>query len=179
MAFGILVLRLVLGLTIAAHGSQKLFGWWDGPGLRGVHGWLGGMRFRGGWLPVVMLVTAEFGGGLAIALGLLTPFAALLVISAMLVAIGTTHARNGFWNGAGGYEFNALIIGAAAAIAAAGPGRYSLDYAIGWADNLSGVWWGVGVLAAAALGAVAMLSIGRRPEAPAMAEAERRHLRAA
>ena len=90
-----------------------------------------------------------------------------------LVAIGTTHARNGFWNGAGGYEFNLLILAVATALAATGGGRVSLDNALGWADNLSGLWWGVGVLAVAALGAIAMLTIGRRPETPAVAEPER------
>jgi putative oxidoreductase len=176
MAYGILFLRVVLGLTMAGHGAQKLFGWWDGPGLHGVHGWLGSMRFRGGWLPVALLVGAEFGGGLALALGLFTPFAALAVATAMVVAITLAHWRNGFWNGAGGFEFNLLIIASAVALAATGGARFSLDNALGWADNLSGLWWGVGVLGAAALGAFLVLTVGRRRETPAV---EREHLRAA
>src|SRR5438034_10616045 len=118
MSYGILFLRVVLGLIMAGHGAQKLFGWWGGPGLQGVNGWLTSMRFRGGRLPVLMLVTGEFGGGLLLALGLGTPFAAAAVVGVMVVAIATTHWRNGFWNGAGGYEFNLLILTAAAGLAA-------------------------------------------------------------
>src|SRR6266566_4667624 len=140
MAYGILLLRVVLGLIMAAHGAQKLFGWWNGPGLKGIHGWLTSMRFRGGWAPVALLVAGEFGGGL------------------MLVAIATTHWRNGFWNGAGGYEFNLLILVGAAALAATGGGRFSLDRAFGWDDNLSGLWWGAGALGAGALAALFMLT---------------------
>ena len=162
MSYGILFLRVVLGLIMAAHGAQKLFGWWGGPGLQGVHGWLTSMRFRGGWLPVFLLVSAEFGGGLLLALGLATPFAAFAIVAGMFVAIATTHWRNGFWNGAGGYEFNLLILSAAASLAAIGAGRFSLDNAFGWADNLSGVWWGVGALGAGALAALVMLTLGRR-----------------
>src|SRR5947207_1220861 len=123
MTYGILLLRVVLGLIMAAHGAQKLFGWWNGPGLQGIHGWLTSMRFRGGWAPVALLVAGEFGGGLLLAAGLFVPFAAFAIIAVMLVAIATTHWRNGFWNGAGGYEFNLLILLGAAALAATGGGR--------------------------------------------------------
>ena len=168
MSYGILLLRVVLGLTMAAHGSQKLFGWWGGPGLRGMHGWLSSMRFRGGWLPVLLIVAAEFGGGLGLALGLVTPVAALGVVTAMMVAVWTVHKSKGFWNGNGGYEFNLLIVAAGAGLAAAGPGRFSLDRWFGWDDNLSGVWWGVGVLAAGVVISFLLLTLGRQPEqAPA------------
>ena len=170
MAYGILLWRVVLGLIMAGHGAQKLFGWWGGPGLRGVHGWLGSSRFRGGWAPVALLVASEFGGGVLLALGLFVPFAALAVISVMFVAIATTHWRNGFWNGGGGYEFNLLIVASAAALAAIGGGRFSLDNAFGWVDNLSGLWWGVGALVAGALGALFMVTAGRRPEPRPMPE---------
>ena len=83
MSYGILFLRVVLGLIMAGHGAQKLFGWWGGPGLQGVHGWLGSMRFRGGWLPVALLVGNEFGGGLLLALGLFTPIAAATIVAGM------------------------------------------------------------------------------------------------
>src|SRR6185312_15637699 len=120
MSYGILFVRVVLGLIMAAHGAQKLFGWWGGPGLKGVHGWLGSMRFRGGWAPVALLVAAEFGGGLLLAAGFLVPFAAFAIVAGMLVAIATAHWQKGFWNGAGGYEFNLLIVVAATALAAIG-----------------------------------------------------------
>jgi putative oxidoreductase len=180
MSYGILLLRLVLGVLMAAHGAQKLFGWWGGPGLRGVYGWLASSRFRGGWAPVAALVGSEFVGGVLLALGLFVPFAALAVVSVMFVAIALTHWRNGFWNGAGGYEFNLLIVASATALAATGGARFSLDNAFGWADNLSGLWWGVGVLAVGALAALFVSTLGRRPEAPAMPETqEEETLRAA
>jgi putative oxidoreductase len=172
MSYGLLLLRLVLGLTMAAHGSQKLFGWWGGPGLRGMHGWLNSMRFRGGWLPVLLIVTAELGGGIALALGLLTPLAALGVVTAMMVAVWTVHKAKGFWNGNGGYEFNLLIVAAGAALAGTGPGRFSLDRAFGWDDNLSGVWWGVGVLAAGVVITFVLLTLGRQHETSPVGESD-------
>jgi putative oxidoreductase len=165
MAFGILVLRVVLGLTMAAHGAQKAFGWWNGPGLNGIHGWLGSLRFRGGWLPVILLVAAELGGGALLALGLFVPFAALAIVAAMTVAIALVHWPKGFFNGGGGYEFNLLIAASSVALAALGGGRFSLDRALGWADNLSGSWWGVGVLAAGVLAGLFMATIWRHHEA--------------
>jgi putative oxidoreductase len=166
MAFGILVLRIVLGLTMAAHGAQKLFGWWNGPGLEGIHGWLGSMRLRGGWVPVVLLLAAELGGGALLALGLFVPFAALAIVAAMTVAIVLVHWQKGFFNTAGGYEFNLLIAASSVALAALGGGRFSLDRALGWADNLSGTWWGVGVLAVGVLAGLFMITAARRHERP-------------
>jgi putative oxidoreductase len=135
---------VIVGLTLFAHGAQKLFGWWDGPGLTGIRGWLSGMGFR---LPALMglLVGLSEGSGLLFALGLFTPFAALVMASAMVVAIGSVHWQKGWWLSKGGYEYNLVLYGASVAVAAIGPGRFSLDHAIGWDDNLSGVWWGVGV----------------------------------
>jgi putative oxidoreductase len=107
---------------------------------------------------------AELGGGVLLALGLLTPFAALAIASVMVVAIALVHWEKGFWVTKGGFEFNLLILATAAGLAATGAGRFSLDRVFGWVDNLSGLWWGVGVLAAAAIGALTVVTIGRRHE---------------
>ncbi len=87
--------------------------------------------------------------GLAFAAGFLTPLAALAIAVVMLNAIFVVHWRNGFFNGNGGIEFPLTLATVAVAVAAAGPGRFSIDRLIGWDDNISGLWWGVGVAAAA------------------------------
>jgi putative oxidoreductase len=171
MTYGILLLRLVLGLTMAAHGAQKLFGVFGGPGLRSVAGFFENLRFRAPLLMAVLAGFAEFGGGLLLAAGLFTPFAALAIAVVMLNAIGTVHFRNGFWNSNGGFEFNLLIFASAVALAATGGARFSLDAWLGWADNLSGLWWGVGVAVAGALISLVTLSLGRRA-APAIVAVE-------
>src|ERR671924_17983 len=102
--------------------------------------------------------------GLLFALGLVTPLAALGIVVVMLNAIALVHFKNGFWNGKGGYEFNLVLLTVAAAVAATGPGRFSVDRALGWDDNLSGLWWGLGVLGAAAVSSVVTLNLGRRRE---------------
>jgi putative oxidoreductase len=161
MSYGLLALRLVLGLVMAGHGAQKLFGWFGGGGPQGTGGMFGHLRFRAPVLMALVAGVAEFGGGLLLAAGLLTPLAALAIVGVMINAIVTVHWRNGLWATAGGYEYNLIIIAAAAALAATGPGRYSLDALIGWADDISGVWWGVGVVAVAALLSAATLTLGR------------------
>ena len=163
MSYGILVLRVVLGSIMAAHGAQKLFGWFGGGGPVGTAGSLGQLRFRAPLSMALAAGTAELGGGLLLAAGLLTPLAALAITVVMLNAIATVHWRNGFWNTKGGYEFNLLVLASAAAIAAAGAARFSLDAWIGWDDSISGVWWGVGVIGLGALVAAATLTLGRRP----------------
>jgi putative oxidoreductase len=168
MAYGILLLRVVLGGTMAGHGAQKLFGSFGGPGLQGATGFFGSLRFRAPLVQAVVASATELGCGILIALGFLTPFAALGIAVVMVTAISTVHWKNGFWNGGGGYEFNLLIWTAAVALAATGPGRFSLDRLIGWDDNLSGLWWGVGVALASAVIGGLVVALGRVAEEPAV-----------
>jgi putative oxidoreductase len=162
MAYGILLLRLAFGLSVAAHGAQKIFGAFGGHGPSGTAGYFGTLGFRAPMVLAVVAGIAEL-SGLLLAAGLLTPFASLLIVIVMLNAIGSVHWRHGFWNTAGGYELNLLIVAAVTAIAATGPGRFSFDRLIGWDDNLSGLWWGVGVLGVGIVVSAITLSIGRRP----------------
>src|ERR1700674_976387 len=130
-ALGLLILRLGIGLIIAAHGAQRLFGVWGGPGMAKWTQSVRRLRIRPAqpWAWVAAL--SEFGGGLLLALGLLSPLGSLAIIGAMVVAIATVHLSKGFWVSQGGYEFNLSIIGGAAALAITGPGAYSLDNALG------------------------------------------------
>lgn len=160
MAYGLLLLRVVIGGIFAAHGAQKLFGWWGGPGVAGTRGWIGSMGFRPAWLFAALVSLQEFGGGLLLAFGFVTPLGALAVTAAMVVAVSLVHWSKGLWNGNGGYEFNLSLMAAAVALAATGPGRFSIDRALHWDDNLSGVWWGVGVVAVAFVGG--MLAVASR-----------------
>jgi putative oxidoreductase len=167
MAYGILLLRVVAGATMAGHGSQKLFGSFGGPGLEGASGFFGSLRFRAPFVQAVVASATELGCGILLALGLLTPFAALGIAVVMVTAISTVHWKNGFWNSGGGYEFNLLIWATAVAIAAIGPQRFSLDRLIGWDDNLSGLWWSVGVAVASAVIGGLVVTLGRVAEQPA------------
>jgi putative oxidoreductase len=130
-AIGLLILRLVVGLTLAAHGSQKLFGWWGGPGMTRWTQSVEKLRIRPAqpWAWVAAL--SEFGGGLLLALGFLSPLGSFAIVGAMVVAIVTVHLSRGFWTGKGGYEFNLSLIAASVALALTGPGVYSLDRALG------------------------------------------------
>ena len=161
MAYGLLLLRVVIGGTVLAHGLQKTFGWWNGPGPKGIHGWLSSLGFRFVALQTVLLILAD-DGGLLFAVGFLTTLAALMIVASQFVAVFTAHWKNGFWNGGGGYEFNLTLIAAATAIAATGPGRFSIDRWLGWDDNLSGLWWGVGVLVVGFLTAAFIVTALRR-----------------
>ena len=128
---GLFILRLVLGLLFVAHGSQKLFGWFGGGGLKGTAGWLGSMGMRPAYFWAFMAAISEFGGGLLLALGFLSPLGSLGIIAAMIVAIVKAHLPKGLWNSKGGYEFPLLIIAAAFALGLAGPGAFSLDRILG------------------------------------------------
>lgn len=123
----LLVLRLVFGLTVAAHGAQKLFGWFGGPGITGFSSWLQSLGIKPAKQWAVVASLAEFAGGLLVALGLVTPIAALAVCGSMLVAILVVHAGKGFFVQNGGYEFPLAILAAMVAISIAGPGVFSLD----------------------------------------------------
>ena len=130
VAFGLLILRLVIGLTLAAHGAQKLFGWFGGPGMSKWTESVKRLRIRPAQPLAWVAALSEFGGGLLLALGLLSPLGSLAIVGAMIVAIATVHLSKGFWVSKGGYEFNLAIIGGAVALALTGPGTYSLDAAL-------------------------------------------------
>jgi putative oxidoreductase len=130
-ALGLLILRVVIGLTLAAHGAQKLFGWWGGPGMSGWTQVVTRLRIRPAAPWAWVAAFSEFGGGLLLALGLLSPLGNLAIAGAMLVAVATVHWPNGFWNTKRGYEFNLSLLASVAALALIGPGAYSLDQAIG------------------------------------------------
>jgi len=150
-----------MGLTLAAHGSQKLFGWFDGPGLAGTRGMFTKLAFRWPAAMALLAGAAEFFGGLLFALGLLTPFAAIALVVVMLNAIVTVHWQKGFFVTAGGYEYNLAIIAIATAVSAIGPGTDSIDNALGIAGALSGEWWALIVIAVSAAVSVATTTLGR------------------
>ena len=160
MDIGLLLLRLVVGLTMAAHGGQKLFGWFGGYGLAGTGGWLESIGFRPGKVQAAAAGTSELVGGLLLALGFLTPVGAALVITVMVVAIISVHLPKGFFVTSGGFEYNLVLLAAAAALAFIGPGVYSLDASQGL--DLAGVVAGVvAVVAGLMFGGVALAA--RRP----------------
>lgn len=125
---GLLILRLVVGLLLAGHGAQKLFGIFGGYGLKGTGGWLGSLGLRPGGLWAFLAGISEFGGGVLLALGLLTPLGAVAIVAAMLMAVLLAH-RQSLWVTEGGMEYNLVLIAAATALIFTGPGLYSLDAA--------------------------------------------------
>ena len=128
---GLLALRLVLGVIFVAHGAQKLFGSFGGPGLKGTAGFLKQLGIKPPYPMAVLAALAEFIGGILVAVGFLTPLAALALIAVMVVAVLTVHLKNGFFAQNGGYEFNLALAGMALALLLAGAGTLSLDSVLG------------------------------------------------
>jgi putative oxidoreductase len=127
LSIGLLLLRVVFGLTVAAHGAQKLFGWYGGPRLEGFSGMLEKLGVRPSRHFALLAGLAEFGGGLLVALGFLNPIGPLAVVGAMAVAIVTVHLSKGFFNSQGGYEFPLAILVTMFVLSITGPGPYSVD----------------------------------------------------
>lgn len=128
--YGITLLRVVTGLTFAAHGSQKLFGWFGGYGLEGVGQWMESIGITPGYLMAAMAGSAEFFGGLALVVGLLVRPAGAVLVFTMAVAAATVHWANGFFITNNGFEY-AMILGLIGLVLVIeGAGRVSLDRAI-------------------------------------------------
>lgn len=121
------ILRVIVGLLLAAHGAQKLFGWFGGHGLKNHADWLDSLDLRPGRFWAWVNGLAEFAGGLLLAVGLLTPVAAALVIANLVMAIVKVHWQKGLWNMQGGYEFPLVLGVAALTFGLGGPGAYALD----------------------------------------------------
>ena len=159
MALALLGLRLAVGLGFAAHGAQKLFGAFGGPGIEGTAGFFEQLGLRPGKLHAWFAGTAEFGGGLLIALGLVTPFAAAALIAVMTAAVVTVHVKNGFFVTDQGYEYNLVLAAALFALAGIGAGQWSLDNVLGL--DLAGTVWAIGALAIGLLGGIGAVASGR------------------
>jgi len=162
---GLFLIRVVVGLTFAAHGAQKLFGWFGGYGIAGTGGFLESLGFRPGKMFATASGLAEFVGGLLLALGFLGAVGPALLVSVMLVAFVTVHRKNGFFVTTNGIEHPLIMATAAAGIALTGPGRFSLDAALGNYRLLTpAATWGI--LAIGLVGGIANLAL-RRPAASA------------
>jgi putative oxidoreductase len=125
-AWGLLILRSVIGLSLAGHGSQKIFGWFGGPGFTKFEQGLQAKGFTPPLLWTSLAILGELGGGLSLASGFLTPLGAVGIIGAMVIAIAQ-HWKNGFWGMKGGYEYPLALLAIGLAIGLTGPGSLSLD----------------------------------------------------
>ncbi|MEU6060693.1 DoxX family protein [Streptomyces sp. NPDC047097] len=163
MNTGLLVLRLVIGVLIAEHGVQKISFHLGGHGLRGGMEEFRGDGFRGGALTALAAGAGQIGSGLFLAAGLLTPLAAMVAMGVMTVAL-TVKWRHGLWVQNDGYEYPLVLVVAAAALSATGPGAWSLDAALGlapWAP-----WWAVLATAAGVGSGLLTRAVLHRPADP-------------
>ena len=167
MDTALLIARLFFGLGIAAHGAQKLFGWFSGGGINKT----GEFMVMLGWNQARFFATAaglgEFGGGLLVALGFLSPIGPALMILVMLTATFSVHIHNGFFATKNGIEMPMLYAMAALVLAFTGPGDYSFDRFLGldWFYSQKNSW-----IAIAAAVAIALINVAvRRPKPPASA----------
>ena len=158
---GFLFARVLVGLLMAAHGAQKLFGWFGGHGLEGTGAFMGQLGFQPGRLFATAAALGEVTSGVLIAVGLFGPVGPALMLAVMVVAAMSVHWRNGLFATSGGIELPLLYSIAAIRFALTGPGRYSLDALLGfqWAWTPRVIWI---ALAAGVLGGVVNLAL-RRP----------------
>jgi putative oxidoreductase len=147
MDIALLIFRVVIGLTLAGHGAQKLLGWFGGPGPVRLRQGFEKQGYKPAWFWASLAIVGELGGGLSVALGFLTPLGAAGIFGAMVMA-ARTHWKNGFFLQKGGYEYALTLAIASLTIGLVGPGSYALDALFGIALPEVPVF---GVLALAAL----------------------------
>ena len=155
MDLALLIVRGILGLIFMVHGSQKLFGAFGGSGIEGTTGMMRRLDAAHPVLLAWLAALSEFGGGLLVFIGLLTPLGAALIISTMLTAIVTVHFKNGFLNTNKGYEFNLSLIALALTLLLVGGGASSVDGLLGITTTFTQLpVWAMIVLAAISFGGV-------------------------
>jgi putative oxidoreductase len=125
--FSTLALRIPAGIIFMAHGSQKLFGWFGGYGLEGTGQWMESIGLAPGYLMALLAGSAEFFGGLALLIGLLTRPAAAVLAFTMIVAIFSTHIQNGLFMANNGYEFALALLAVTVSLIVSGAGKVSVD----------------------------------------------------
>ena len=160
MNIGRVLARLTIGGLFVGHGTQKLFGWFEGPGIEGTAGMMDKLEMHPPRENALAVGIAETSGGALLALGALMPVAGAALTGAMATAIRKVHFEKGLWNTAGGYEFNLTLIAAAIALVETGPGRPSVDEALGL--KLRGGGWALAALAAGIGGSAAAIELARR-----------------
>lgn len=169
MDVGRVALRMVVGGLLIGHGTQKLFGWFGGPGRKGTEGMMEALDMHPVKVNAVASGLTEAGSGALLAAGAATPLAAAGVTAVMTTAITKVHAKNGVWSSKGGWEYNAVLIAAAAALAEVGPGRPSLDRAAGL--RWYGTGWAVAALVAGAAASGLAIRAGKKLKPRIVAEA--------
>jgi putative oxidoreductase len=165
---GRLLLRVTVGAIFVEHGTQKLFGWFDGHGPDGTGQFFESIGLQPGRPNAIAAGTAEAGGGLMLGLGFATPLAAATVASVMVTALRKAIWPEGIKTGTGGYEM--LLLVSALALAESGPGPWSLD-AVLKAEH-RGIGWGAAALVGAVVGSALATNIGSRLPSPGDAESE-------
>jgi putative oxidoreductase len=155
-----LAFRVVLGGLFVGHGTQKLFGWFGGSGLDGTEAMMKNLELHPPRRNAVMSGVTEAGSGALLIAGAATSLAATGLVATMATAIRTVHGKNGPWNANRGWELNAIIIASLLALVESGPGRLSLDAAVGRARG--GTRLAIGVLAAGAAASTVVVELGRR-----------------
>jgi putative oxidoreductase len=162
LGVGLLIGRVVLGLLMAAHGAQKLFGWFGGYGLNATGEFMVQLGFPSGRLFASTAAVTEVASGLLVALGLFGPIGPSLMLSVMIVAAVTVHWQNGVFAMQNGIELPLLYAAGALGLALAGPGPFSLDALLGiaslWTPRVTAL-----VLAVGVVGGIANLMVRRSP----------------
>jgi putative oxidoreductase len=159
MEIGLLLLRATVGLTLMAHGAQKLFGWFGANPAAVAHGFEA-LGYSPGGRHARMAGAVEVGGGLLLALGLATPVGAMLAFSVMIVAAMSAHVRNGFFLATGGFEYNLVLGVAGLTLAFTGPGAVSVDALLRWPAH--GALWGLAAAVAGTIGSALQLAQRRQ-----------------
>lgn len=154
--------RTTIGALFVGHGTQKLFAWFGGGGPEGTGRVFEQVGLRPGGRHARLAGVAEAGGGLLFALGAATPVAASAISGSMITAIKTVHWEKGVWSSGGGYEYNLVLLAAVFGMTENGPGRWSVDGALGRARW--GTAWAFAALAAGAAGSAAVLRSAARHE---------------
>jgi putative oxidoreductase len=160
MDIGRLAARALIGGLFIGHGTQKLFGWFGGPGRQGTEAMMESLEMRPAKVHAVLAGATETAGGTLVAAGLATPLATSMLTGVMTTAIRKVHLPNGPWAANGGWEYNAVLIGALAALTEVGPGDLSLDRALG--IERRGVAWALGAVGFGVGAAFATMTAGRR-----------------